>query len=734
MDITTPSSVLMNQLTHLQNLIKRDPQGYKEEFERQKTHFLSELEMFKLRPTVHSEKFISLINFISHVAPCYANFSHEIADELTLLMKSNALKLHSLVRMKLYESLVFLRNKNLIDPHDLIQLSLDLIGVQDKQLRVSVMDYIVNDVKVITLSGNDKLKRRLQTLLFGFTSDEASSAGHKVVTILTILYRKRIWTDARSINALATACSSSNTKVMITAVNFFLGIEEQMFFDDEAADCPKDNEQKAQKLSKDVNLHEHSKKTRKRMRDIKKQHNQIEKLRRSSEKKQEKSTPLFPAILMIHDPQTLAEKLFKKVKLSMEKIEVKLLLINFISRLIGCHNLLLLTFYSYLQRYLNSNQQNVTSILTYLIQACHNLVPPDELCPIVRTIAMNFVSDRCSEDAIAVGINTIREIFSRVPSVLMEPEMEDLVSDLILYSKKNHKSVMIAAQSLINFIRDAYPSLLTKSMRGKYHNLAATPKRYGEAIIADHVDGVDLLEAYEKGEIAINENDEIVWNNVNQQNDEHSDDEEWVDVVDDDDGGDADIVDSTESEVEDGDEDDNDREEDEEDWEDISDAKIEPQEKQTTSISLDQRRMLTDDDYQLIRKLKAAQEKLLKDPKFRGKLSVDEESEDEDHPPNSHTFVVRENEIESQVKVRKATKIERIRRILEGRKTNKFEHEGHAGGLTNKEKIRKKNYMMLRKGKRSIAKKNQLANSAVRSIKSNAREIYGRDRRKRRRT
>ena len=57
---------------------------------------------------------------------------------------------------------------------------------------------------------------------------------------------------------------------------------------------------------------------------------------------------------------------------------------NLVSRLIGCHRLLLLPFYSFLQRYLASHQRAVTQILAYLIQACHELVPPDELMPVVR--------------------------------------------------------------------------------------------------------------------------------------------------------------------------------------------------------------------------------------------------------------------------------------------------------------------------------------------------------------
>ena len=104
--------------------------------------------------------------------------------------------------------------------------------------------------------------------------------------------------------------------------------------------------------------------------------NQVEhnaKLRRDHQGKVLETTPLFPAIQLIHDPQALAEKLFKKLRQPGEKFEVKLLLMNFISRLIGCHKLVLLSFYSFLQRYLTSHQKDVSHILAYLIQVSQHL-------------------------------------------------------------------------------------------------------------------------------------------------------------------------------------------------------------------------------------------------------------------------------------------------------------------------------------------------------------------------
>lgn len=72
------------------------------------------------------------------------------------------------------------------------------------------------------------------------------------------------------------------------------------------------------------------------------------------------------------------------------------------------------------------------------------------------------------------------------------------------------------------------------------------------------------------------------------------------------------------------------------------------------------------------------------------------------------------------MKTGKSSKIDRITHILEGRKDTKFDHDGHAGGLTNKEKLRKKNFIMVRKGKKSVNNKSRKAAGLDRHEKNTA--------------
>jgi len=437
MALMTGKPLVTSKLPQLQNLIKRDPAAYKDEFMMQKRHFDSELEIFKLRPTKDSERFTELVTFMSHVASCYASDCAEVPVALLSLLEQHATTLHLDVRSKLFQALILLRNKGMIDPLILLRLAFKLFSVPDKTLRVSLGEYIFNDIKSINANKrNDKLNRNVQVVLFGIVAEDTTVAARKTVLLLSELYRRRVWTDARTINVIASACTSPVTRVVVVAINFFLGIETKM---------SEDEDEEKSGTVKEVDFHAHSKKTKKRIRHVQRQVEQNAKMRREQARKAEETVPLFPAIQLIHDPQVLAEKLFKKLRQPGEKFEVKLLLMNFISRLIGCHKLLLLSFYSFLQRYLTSHQQDVTHILAYLIQACHDLVPPEDLLPVIKAIAFHFINERCTNEVIAVGINSVREIFTRMPTLLREPGMDDFVEDLAQYGKKTHKSVMMAS-------------------------------------------------------------------------------------------------------------------------------------------------------------------------------------------------------------------------------------------------------------------------------------------------
>lgn len=198
-------------------------------YQMQYKHYESELDIFKLRPTYDSARFTDLITFMSHVGPCYKKECSQLPIQMMELMETNANSLHPDVRFKLFQCIIQLHNKDMIDPVKILQLSFKLFSVQDKNLRIAVGDFIINDIKGLNKNKtNEKVNRKVQALLFDILAEDTTIAARKTIYILSELYRRKIWTDARTVNVIASACKSSSTRVMIAALNFFLGIEMKM--------------------------------------------------------------------------------------------------------------------------------------------------------------------------------------------------------------------------------------------------------------------------------------------------------------------------------------------------------------------------------------------------------------------------------------------------------------------------------------------------------------------------
>lgn len=62
---------LPDNLPQLQNLIKRDPQSYKDDFLQQYQHFLSTLQIFKLSPDKENKNLDELVMFLAQVSPTF---------------------------------------------------------------------------------------------------------------------------------------------------------------------------------------------------------------------------------------------------------------------------------------------------------------------------------------------------------------------------------------------------------------------------------------------------------------------------------------------------------------------------------------------------------------------------------------------------------------------------------------------------------------------------------------
>jgi protein SDA1 len=323
--------------------------------------------------------------------------------------------------------------------------------------------------------------------------EDSNAVAAKIsLEIMMELYKKHVWKDAKTVNVIASACFSKVMKIMVTALSFFLGSDDGENDEDDDDEEDKNDKNDSIPTSKDIKemkmANIHNKKSKKRA-------NQLKKLEKAAKKVAKKKEPKecinFSALHLIFDPQGMAEKLLKLVQSMNERFEVKLMIMNLISRLIGVHELFVFNFYPLLQRYLQPHQRDVTKILLYAAQSCHELVPPDVIEPLLKTIVTNFVNERNSNECITVGINTTREICTRCPLVMTE----DLLQDLVMYQKYKDKNVSMSARSLVQAFRLINPNLLAKKDRGRptEATIELKPKDYRELDSKNYIPGAEVL-------------------------------------------------------------------------------------------------------------------------------------------------------------------------------------------------------------------------------------------------
>ena len=524
---------LPENLPQLQNLIKRDPESYKEEFLQQHQHYKSTLEVFRLTPNKFNKSLDEIVIFLAQVAHCYPTVLESFPQEIIDVLQTYNTVLDNEMRLTFSKALIQLRNKSLLEPTVLLSLFFQLLRCQDKNLRQFLETHIIADIKNInSKQKNTKVNTTLQNFMFSMLKDSNARAAKMSADIMIELYKKNIWNDAKTVNVLATGCFAKTTKVMVACLKFFVGTgvdEGKSGGDGDGDDSDSDSEPNIKDI---IMANKVNKKSKKRERQLAK----AKQLLAKSKKKSSKAPGFnFSALHLIHDPQGFAERLFKQLEKNNDRFEIKLLTLDVISRLIGLHNLFLLNFYPYLQRFLQPHQREVTKLLQFVAQASHELVPPDILESVLKTLANNFVTERNSADVMAIGLNAIREICTRCPLVMNA----DLLQDLAQYKHYRERSVMMAARSLIGIFRSTMPELLHKRDRGRptEATVALQVPQYGQVSSNDFIPGAEVLldEKSDKtrqiSEIGV-ESDESddEWIDVN-----HSSDDESDDNVDDDD-------------------------------------------------------------------------------------------------------------------------------------------------------------------------------------------------------
>ncbi|KAM7487229.1 hypothetical protein LguiB_024713 [Lonicera macranthoides] len=495
-------------LPSLQSKMKCDPEGYETELALLYNQFKSSLELFRQQAALNFTSITGVggdhtvakdlgdrAMFLAHVTPFYPNHLADFPKQLADLLRSAARALPSSLRCHIVQALILLINKKIVDVGETLALFMELQTLDDRTLKKLAFSHVIHSIRRMNQKHkNDAKNRALQNILFAMLQEEDDTKAKRSLITLCDFYRRKVWFDDRTANAICAACFHTSSRIMIASLSFLLDCEK-IEDDDDSDDSSSEDElgtpQRHVVISKEaIYKANHAGTTSSK----KKKKAKLQRVIRSMKKQQRMSSEnnnssYLSPLNHLKDPQGFAEKLFSRLQTCNERFEIKMMMLKVIARTVGLHRLMLLNFYPYLQKYVQPHQRDVTSLLAAAVQSCHDMVPPDAVEPLFRQIVNQFVHDRSRTEAITVGLNVVREICLRIPLLMTE----DLLQDLVLYKKSHEKSVSSAARSLITLFREVCPSLLIKKDRGRPTNPKARPKAFGEVNVASNVPGIELL-------------------------------------------------------------------------------------------------------------------------------------------------------------------------------------------------------------------------------------------------
>ncbi|KAH8047329.1 hypothetical protein JL722_13141 [Aureococcus anophagefferens] len=732
--------VRQHTLPVLQNLLKRDPPAYKEEFEAIWRQYLSELEVFKLRSAEgeaapgrlakdgDEKRLAELATFVSHTCKHYDFAAQRFGPQLCRLLKDRCVGLAPELRLSLVQACV-LAVKGLLDPVELLELCFELIRrVRDRALRDELRTHVVNDVRRCARGGGESkgsqqaLMKKFQRCLFfhcGDASREGSDKSAKVALDAVVdLYGRGVWTCAPTVNCVGARVGDEQARVHghpLLPGHRAVARARRVGF------RRRGRARRGQGVRRDKKGPARRRRPQAleeggSERDTKKQLKRVKKLARdATDRTRGDSKPVFPAIALLDDPHKLCERLLARLRAQKDKFEIRVAMMDLISRVACAHKLALLPFYSYVQRYLTAHQKDAPKLLAVFAQACHDLVPPDELVAAARKIADAFVSERNAPEAMALGINALREVAGRCPALLDEPEMLGFVRDLAAHAKHRDRSVVVAARGWINVVREHYPALLHKKDRGRAHAASTRePAKYGAATAATAVEGEELLRAYERGDLPEDFDDAVRECDGVGEGVKDDDGAGWVDVDDDDGGAEedgAEVVEDEDDEEEEAGEDDDEEEAGEDDEDDGEEDEEEASDDGGGGEDGDEGWQDASDDGEAAapaaKKARAAE---LRAAGGRAGAS-------------GQGFLQSNDILPDAVKRKTSVEERKAQNVLD---REQYQLKTHAGGKTNTEKRRTKNYLM-------VQKKKARTNGLKKRTRGAPKEQLKRDKRKRRR-
>ena len=107
--------------------------------------------------------------------------------------------------------------------------------------------FVCNHMKQLNAnSKNNNINRKLQNFILGLLQDPNEDAAKRSLNVMIELYKRRVWNDDKTVNAIWQGVMHSNPKICAAACKFFLILEYDM--DDSMSEDSSDRDEAIKEL------------------------------------------------------------------------------------------------------------------------------------------------------------------------------------------------------------------------------------------------------------------------------------------------------------------------------------------------------------------------------------------------------------------------------------------------------------------------------------------------------
>ena len=214
-------------LAELQDKIKRQRDQYKPEFRVHFGIFNNKLKEFKENPAKKDQDLIDYFKFMAHISAVYQQqVASFLSNEMLSILQQYYSILHPEVRMTLVTCLKIMRGKDVVPATAVLPVFFKLFKCKDKELRAFLHGCIVTDIKDLNKnSKNHAINKKLQNFILTLLQDPNEDAARRSMNVMIELYKRHIWNDEKTVNAIWQGTEHANPKIVAAACKFFLILE-----------------------------------------------------------------------------------------------------------------------------------------------------------------------------------------------------------------------------------------------------------------------------------------------------------------------------------------------------------------------------------------------------------------------------------------------------------------------------------------------------------------------------